>query len=223
MRLPRVSLIATSTGPSSLSRKRKEFRDSSLCRATLREVNRKTQMQMDVDNNRAFVAHAHCQEFARRAFWGDYPESKARVVNEHGGRWVWLPVLLHLLNKEQDRIRAKKRLREKRLWLVDDDAYYNGKYVTVSAAAANLPVKPMGVSVDSRDAVKYHLAEQAHRLKVMRALLAIGKATGREVILPRMLCYCDFMWKEMRNCRVGGAETMRLPFDCPMDHVSENV
>ena len=34
-----------------------------------------------------------------------------------------------------------------------------------------------------------------------------------------MLCYCDFMWKEMRNCRVGGAETMRLPFDCPMDHV----
>ena len=34
-----------------------------------------------------------------------------------------------------------------------------------------------------------------------------------------MLCYCDFMWKEMRNCRVGGAETMRLPFECPMDHV----
>jgi len=39
------------------------------------------------------------------------------------------------------------------------------------------------------------------------------------VILPRLLCYCDFMWKEMKNCRVGGAETMRLPFDCPMDHV----
>ena len=77
---------------------------------------------------------------------------------------------------------------------------------------------------------------------MIRALLGIGKALGREVILPRMLCYCDFMWKEsraaaasglpftaihrhahdsqeMRNCRVGGAETMRLPFDCPMDHV----
>ena len=27
------------------------------------------------------------------------------------------------------------------------------------------------------------------------------------------------MWQEMKNCRVGGAETMRLPFDCPMDHV----
>ena len=113
----------------------------------------------------------------------------------------------------------RQRLREAGLWLVDDDAYYNGRYVTVSAAAANLPVKPMGVGVDSRDAVTYHLEESAHRAKVIRALIGIGKATGRDVILPRMLCYCDFMWKEMRNCRVGGAESMRLPFDCPMDHV----
>ena len=36
-----------------------------------------------------------------------------------------------------------------------------------------------------------------------------------------MLCYCDYMWKEMRACRVGGAESMRLPFDCPMDHVPD--
>ena len=113
----------------------------------------------------------------------------------------------------------RQRLREAGLWLVDDDAYYNGRYVTVSAAAANLPVKPMGVGVDSRDAVTYHLEESAHRAKVIRTLIGIGKATGRDVILPRMLCYCDFMWKEMRNCRVGGAESMRLPFDCPMDHV----
>ena len=113
----------------------------------------------------------------------------------------------------------RQRLREAGLWLVDEDSYYNGRYVTVSAATATLPLKPMGMDVDSRDAVKYHLAEAAHRLKVLRALLAIGKATGRTVILPRLLCYCDFMWKEMKNCRVGGAETMRLPFDCPMDHV----
>jgi len=113
----------------------------------------------------------------------------------------------------------RQRLRQAGLWLVDDDAYYSGRYVTVSEKGATLPFQSMGPRVDSRDAVKYHLAEAAHRLKVMRALLAIGKATGREVILPRLLCYCDFMWKEMQNCRVGGAETMRLPFDCPMDHV----
>ena len=112
----------------------------------------------------------------------------------------------------------RQRLREAGLWLVDDDAYYRGKFVMVSAAAANLPVRRFNESVDSREAVDYHLAEGRHRATVLRALLGIGKATGRAVILPRMLCYCDFMWKEMKACRVGGAESMRLPFDCPMDH-----
>jgi hypothetical protein len=113
----------------------------------------------------------------------------------------------------------RQRLREAGLWLVDDNSYYSGRYVMASAATANLPFESMGPHVDSRDAVKKHLAEADRRAAVLRALLGIAKATGREVILPRMLCYCDFMWKEMRNCRVGGAETMRLPFDCPMDHV----
>ncbi len=112
----------------------------------------------------------------------------------------------------------RQRLREAGLWLVDDDAYYSGKFVMVSAAAANLPVRRFNESVDSREAVDYHLAEGRHRAAVLRALLGVGKATGRAVILPRMLCYCDFMWKEMKACRVGGAESMRLPFDCPMDH-----
>jgi hypothetical protein len=61
-----------------------------------------------------------------------------------------------------------------------------------------------------------HLAEARHRARLLRALLGVAKVTGRALILPRLLCYCDFMWKEMRACRVGGAETMRLPFDCPM-------
>ena len=34
-----------------------------------------------------------------------------------------------------------------------------------------------------------------------------------------LLCYRCSLWKEMRACRVGGAESMRLPFECPMDHV----
>jgi len=113
----------------------------------------------------------------------------------------------------------RQRLRQAGLWLVDEDSYYNGRYITVAASAATLPVREMGRDVDSRDAVKYHLQEARHRTSVLRTLFGIAKALGREVILPRMLCYCDFMWKEMRNCRVGGAESMRLPFDCPMDHV----
>eukprot|EP00965_Chrysotila_dentata_P151849 5017486-Pleurochrysis_carterae.AAC.2 len=114
----------------------------------------------------------------------------------------------------------RQRLRESGLWFVDPPEYYTGRYVTVAAAGANLqPVTRLSTSVDSREAVALHLREHAHALAVVRALLGIGKALGREVILPRLLCYCDYMWKEMRACRVGGAESMRLPFDCPMDHV----
>ena len=113
----------------------------------------------------------------------------------------------------------RQRLRQAGFWLVDPDSYFNGKYITVTPEAATLVYESMGVHVDSRDAVKKHLAEHKHRTAVLRPLLGIAKALGRAVILPRMLCYCDFMWKEMKNCRVGGAETMRLPFDCPMDHV----
>jgi len=115
----------------------------------------------------------------------------------------------------------RQRLREANLWFVDDDAYYSGRFVTVSAASATLPVMPMNTTVDTREAVAYHLREHAHRLRVLRSLLGIAKALGRSVILPRMVCYCDFLWKEMRACRVGGAESMALPFDCPMDHVTD--
>jgi len=113
----------------------------------------------------------------------------------------------------------RQRLRQAGLWLVDGPSYYNGKYIALAESAANTPVTSLGINVDSRDAVKKHLEEARHRSKLLRSMLGIAKATGRAVILPRMLCYCDYMWKEMRNCRVGGAETMRLPFDCPMDHV----
>ena len=89
----------------------------------------------------------------------------------------------------------RQRLREAGLWLVDPDSYYNGRYVTAASLGANLPFKPMGPQVDSRDAVKYHLAEATRRAKIIRALLGVAKALGRDVILPRMLCYCDFMWK----------------------------
>ena len=113
----------------------------------------------------------------------------------------------------------RQRLRHAGLWLVDDSSYFNGRYVAVAPASATLRVTPLSPRIGSKEAIGYHLREARHRARVLRALLGIAKALNRDVILPRMLCYCDFMWKEMKACRVGGAETMRLPFDCPMDHV----
>ena len=69
----------------------------------------------------------------------------------------------------------RQRLREAGLWLVDEDSYYNGRYVTAASLGANLPLKTMGPRVDSRDAVKYHLAEATRRAKIIRALLGVAK------------------------------------------------
>jgi len=113
----------------------------------------------------------------------------------------------------------RQRLREAGLWFVDDDDYYAGRYLSVSAKGATLPPITIATNADSRDAVRQHLAEHAHLVSSLRAMLGLAKALRRTLVLPTMLCYCDYMWKEMRACRVGGAETMRLPFECPMDHV----
>ena len=115
----------------------------------------------------------------------------------------------------------RQRLRQAGLWFVDEDEYYAGRFVRVGDSAATLPPSPLPPNVTSLTAINAHLAEARHRSRVLQALLGIGKALGRTVILPRMLCYCDFMWKEMTHCRVGGAFGMRLPFDCPMDHVCD--
>jgi len=38
---------------------------------------------------------------------------------------------------------------------------------------------------------------------VLRDSLAFAIALNRTLVLPRMLCYCDNIWKEMKHCRVG--------------------
>ena len=53
----------------------------------------------------------------------------------------------------------RQRLREAGLWLVDPDTYYNGRYLTVAADGANLPIKHFGPRVQSKEAIEYHLRE----------------------------------------------------------------
>ena len=59
----------------------------------------------------------------------------------------------------------------------------------------------------------------------LRDALALARALGRTLILPRRLCYADKLWAGSDNIlRTGymypGSQDMPfLPFDCPMDHV----
>ena len=112
----------------------------------------------------------------------------------------------------------RQRLREAGLWLVDDDAYYNGRYVTVAAAAANAAGEELDPRVHSRRRSSTISGGAPSR---QGAALAARRRQGprprrhpaAHAVLLRLYVEGD------EGCRVGGAETMRLPFDCPMDHV----
>jgi hypothetical protein len=55
----------------------------------------------------------------------------------------------------------------------------------------------------------------------VRQLFAVALATNRIVVLPKLQCYCDRYWGPLHRCRLPGANKLRLPFACPLDHIME--
>jgi hypothetical protein len=52
---------------------------------------------------------------------------------------------------------------------------------------------------------------------LLRNALALAGASGRRLVLPAIWCLCDRYWWHLRDCRMPGAEGLRLPFECPLD------
>jgi len=115
----------------------------------------------------------------------------------------------------------RQRMREAGLWLMDGPEYTAGNYLAVSWAGATRPEYRVALDQDTRLILQTHFAEDAHRRKTVRNALAIASLLNRTLVFPRMLCYVDHMWKEMRAGRFAGAYGMSLPFDCPMDYLFE--
>ena len=114
----------------------------------------------------------------------------------------------------------RQRMREARVWQVDPPSYFSGgNYLAVAPEAAALPIDFLPRDVTTAGAAERFNKEDAHLRRVLRDALALAIALNRTLVLPRMLCYCDNIWKEMKHCRVGGAFDMTLPFDCPADHI----
>lgn len=114
----------------------------------------------------------------------------------------------------------RQRMREARVWQVDPPAYFSeGKFLAVAPEAASLPIDYMPSTCTTAEAAERFNKEEGHLRRVLRDSLAFAIALNRTLVLPRMLCYCDNIWKEMKHCRVGGAFDMTLPFDCPADHI----
>jgi len=114
----------------------------------------------------------------------------------------------------------RQRMREGRVWQVDPPSYFrDGMYLAVAPEAATLPIDYLPGNCTTAEAADRFNREEAHARRVLRDALALAIALNRTLILPRMMCYCDNIWKEMKHCRVGGAFGMTLPFDCPADHI----
>ena len=114
----------------------------------------------------------------------------------------------------------RQRMREGRVWQVDPPSYFNeGNYLAVAPEAASLPIDYLPGNVTTAEAAERFNREEAQLRRVLRDALGLAIALNRTLIMPRMLCYCDNIWKEMKHCRVGGAFGMTLPFDCPADHI----
>ena len=114
----------------------------------------------------------------------------------------------------------RQRMREARVWQVDPPDYFTGgKYLAVAPEAAILPIDYLSSTCTTAEAADRFNKEEVHMRRVLRDALALAIALNRTLVLPRMMCYCDNIWKEMKHCRVGGAFDMTLPFDCPADHI----
>ena len=60
----------------------------------------------------------------------------------------------------------------------------------------------------------------ARLLLLRRDAFALAQMTGRTLVVPTVVCYCD--WDEVPHvldiCKIRGTD-LRLPFECPLDYL----
>ena len=105
------------------------------------------------------------------------------------------------------------RFREAKLWLADDDAWYDppGGLLVYEHVADPALFEP-------RDA-EGHFRLMNPQLKQFRTAWALARALGRTLVMPRLLCGMDRVWFAHDGRFPGSDELFTLPFHCPADHV----
>ena len=130
-----------------------------------------------------------------------------------------------------DGVAKRQRFREAGLWMVDDDAYFRGRFLALNSSSGPPPRVAAAIAkAQEQGETPYNIGVHAEALRSyiaeLRDLLALARALGRIPVLPRWVCYCDKLWAGSDNilgmkCMYPGSQDHGfLPFNCPMDHVT---
>jgi hypothetical protein len=122
----------------------------------------------------------------------------------------------------------RHRLRQAGGWNIDTPEYYSqGKFMTIAGDSLMAGVEYRrdtlavwrGKHFRKNNGIDLHFAMEGHQRELLRDAFALAQALGRILVLPEMLCFCDRYWWLTHACRMPGAESMPLPFLCPLDHI----
>ena len=131
------------------------------------------------------------------------------------------PLVVHTTYQFSQARGKRQRLREAGLWLLDDDSYRGvGPHFKKKGFIAMLPTDQPPLSVIEGAGVENHLAAAAWYRLVIRNLIAIGEATDRVPIIPRIVCTCDRWWGNvLPSCKIPGSDVPPPFTTCPQDHI----
>ena len=118
------------------------------------------------------------------------------------------------------------RMRDADLWMSDDDEWYTGPeagYISIDLCPP--PPLPEGyndwLADRTEDMILLHLEELQRQLEQIYVGLALAAATKRALILPKMHCFCEYIWYPPTRCRNADAQDMKFPVTCPADYIFE--
>jgi len=120
----------------------------------------------------------------------------------------------------------RHRLREGMMWEDGPEYFAKPQFLAYELDLPYSLVYPNGgkpgpdgtIPFGQRTTVEQHFALVHHQLRQLRNALALAQATGRVLILPRLVCGLDRAWMPHSGIFPGSAA--RLPLlDCPADHV----
>lgn len=113
----------------------------------------------------------------------------------------------------------RMRFRQFGLWKGEQREYTEGKYLRIT----EMPYETVEESADaletSRALLRVFFETDALWRRRVRDGIALARALGRTLVLPKAYCYCDRSWSPLKRCRLQEVPGMKMPFECPLDHI----